>query len=51
MGVAKAKVFLYCCTVSYKSESVMAPIVAKRIKKGIIVKKSMLVWVVNYLWG
>ena len=41
--VAKVKVFLYCCTVSYRSESVAAPIVAKRMEKGIIIKKSILV--------
>ena len=51
MGIAKAKVFLYCCIVSYRSEFVITPIVAKRIEKGIIVKKSILVWVINYLWG
>jgi hypothetical protein len=43
MEVAKAKVFLYCCIVSYRSESITAPIVVKRIEKGIIVKKSILV--------
>ena len=43
MEVARAKVFLYCYTVSYRSESITAPMVAKRIEKGIIVKKSILV--------
>jgi hypothetical protein len=43
VGVTRAKVFLYCCTVSYRSESVVAPIVAKKMEKGIIIKKSILV--------
>ena len=51
MEVAGAKVFLYCCTVSHRSESVAAPTVAKRIEKGMIVKKSMLVWVGYHSWG
>ena len=48
MEVVEAKVFLYCYTVSYRSESVAVPTVAKRIEKGIIVKKCMLVWVRYY---